>query len=155
MRLAQHSDTDRLFEICKVAYRENGFGGMDDAAVYETIDRGVRREGVVFGLIDGPDRIEAVLGLQPNKLWYGGDNDWYWSELLFFVHPLHRRSRHAQTLFKFAAWWERHFQAPVVISVFPTERLEAKEDLFARYAKRVGSTWLFGDGVFRAVTKAA
>jgi GNAT superfamily N-acetyltransferase len=156
LRLAQHNDTQRLFDICKAAYRENGFGGMDDAAVYEVIDRAIRREGFIFALIDGPDRIEAVLGLQPCKMWYGGDNDWYWCELLFYVHPLHRRSRHAFKLFEFARWWERHFRTPVVISVFPTERLEGKEALFERYTtRRVGSFYLVGDGIFHTMPKVA
>jgi GNAT superfamily N-acetyltransferase len=155
LRLAQPSDSERLFDICTAAYRENGFGGLDPAAVREVIRKGVNGENCVFGVIDGPLQIEAVLGMQPNKLWYGGDGDWYWAELLFYVRPEHRRSRHARRLFEFAGWWERHMQMPVVISVFPTEELELKEALFARHAKRTGSIWLFGDGVFRKQVKAA
>lgn len=149
MRLAQRGDEPRLRDILVTAYRENGFGRMDDAAVRDVAAKGCRGESYVFGLIDGPDRIEAVLGLQPSRMWYGGERDWYWTELLFYVHPQHRRSRHAQTLFAFADWWERHARVPVVIGVFPTERLEAKEFLFARHALRVGSLWLIGTGEFR------
>jgi hypothetical protein len=152
LRLTQQGDEEALFDLCETAYRENGFGHRDETAVRAVIDHAIARKTYVFGVIPGTNDIpiEATLGLQPSKLWYGTDQDWYWSELLFYVHPACRRSgHHATALFQFAAWWERATRTPVVISVFPTERLESKERLFSRYAQRVGSTWLFGDGQFR------
>jgi hypothetical protein len=155
LRLAQPTDADRLFDLCMAAYWEGGFGGRDDTVVRAVIARALNRESGVFGIIDGPDRIEAMLGLEPAKMWYGSDADWYWHDLTFFVHPLHRRSRHAITLFKFACWWERHIRMPVVLGVFPTTELELKEAMFERYGKRVGSMYLIGDGIFRTQTKVA
>lgn len=149
LRLAQQSDAQRLFDTCLDAYKENGFGGVDVDRVRTIIQQGIDRQHYVWAIIDGPERIEAVLGLQMCRLWYGTDHDWYWTELLFYVHPDHRQSRHALKLFRFADWWQRNIRMPVVIGVFPTQDLERKEALFSRYAKRAGSFWLFGDGVFR------
>ena len=150
LRLAQPGDQKRLFDFCLTAHAENGFGGVDHAAVRRTIEAAVWRDNHVFGLIDGPDRIEAALGLQAQKLWYGGEGDWFWAELLLYVHPKHRRTRHAEKLFQFADWWSRHAAAPVLISLMPAERLGAKERLFARCGgKRIGATFIFGDPTFR------
>lgn len=149
LRIACPGDQGRLFSIFHAAWRENGFGGFNAPEVRRVLDAACQGSEFVIGLIDGADRIEAVLGLMPTKPWYGGDADWFWTELMFFVHPEHRRSHHAQTLFAFADWFERHSLVPVVISVFPTERLAAKERLFARHARPAGAIYLIGDGVWR------
>lgn len=154
LRLAQPADVDRLCDLCITAYKENGFGGRDNAVMRTTLERAAKGDTYAIGLIDGPERIEAMLGLQPCKMWYGGDADWYWADMLFYVHPAHRRSRHAVKLFQFAQWWERHTRTPVILSVFPVDGLERTEALFERYGTRAGSFYLIGDGVFRAPTKA-
>lgn len=155
LRLAQPGDQKRLFDFCLTAYAENGFGGIDHGEVRRVIEAVVWRDNCVFGIIDGPEKIEAGLGLLATKLWYGGEGDWFWSELLLYVHPQHRRSRHAAKLLQFADWWSRHSAAPVSISLTPADRLVAKERLFSRYGKRVGATFLIGDPTFRYMARAA
>ena len=155
LRLAQQGDQERLFDIFYTAYRENGYGGLDDIIVRDVIDKICHAETYACGLIDGAERIEAVLGLQPARLWYGDQNSWYWNELLFYVHPKHRQTRHAIKLFQFARWWERAVQAPVIINIFPTQRLKEKEHLFERYARPAGATYIIGNGEFRSLKAAS
>lgn len=156
LRLAQPGDQKRLFDFCLTAHAENGFGGVDHAEVRKAIEAAVWRNNSFFGVIPGPDRIEAALGLQATKLWYGGIGDWFLSEMLLYVHPLHRKTRHAEKLFQFAGWMARHAGMPVVISLMPVERLGAKEKLFERHGgKRIGATFVFGEPTFRYMAEAA
>ena len=73
-----------------------------------------------------------------------------------FVHPLHRRSRHAAKLLQFAGWWG-HQQHPVILGILLKEGdLWRKEKLFGRYGKRLGSTFLFGEAwAFTSRTRRA
>lgn len=157
MRLATAGDEKRLFDMFVVAHAENGYGDMDVKIVQDMIVKGCRNDGAVFGLIDGPERIEAVLGLWPRKAaWYNSDaaGNWYWTDLLLYVHPLHRRTRHAVKLFQFAKWAERALDAPVVLEVAPRDRLEDKERLFSRFGKRLGGAYLIGNGLRKVASDA-
>lgn len=145
--IAQPKDEKRIYDLCCIAHAENGFGVMDEATVQASIMKATERRGYIMAFIDGPERVEAVLGLHPQLPWYCKDEpaNWYWSDLLFFVHPLHRRSRHALKLFQFARWWQQEMGAPVMLGLMPKDDLEEKEQLFSRLAdRRIGSLYLIG-----------
>ena len=148
MRMAAVGDEDRIFALFVVAHAENGYGTMDPIIVKAMIHRGCRGESVVIAIIDGPERIEAAIALTPEKRWYAATDDranWYNADLLIFVHPLHRRSRHALKLFQFARWWEFESKLPVILGLVAKEDMERKEEFFNRYGKRVGGWYLVGD----------
>jgi len=139
-------DQLRLYELFMIAHAENGFGSVDESTVRAMVARLCAtdgREGVV-GLIDGAERLEAAIGLRPDKLWYnaGEASDFFWTEVLVYIHPLHRRTRHAAKLFKFASWWAEQTGSPVVLNVLPKDDMERKERLFSRHGTRIGSTFL-------------
>ena len=116
LRLARKGDEDRLFALFCVAHAENGYGDIDEPHVRAIIARGCCGDGVVIAMADGPERIEAVLGLHPDKRWYSTPDkpeNYYHTELLLYVHPLHRRSRHAAELFQFAKYWEEYWASPL------------------------------------------
>lgn len=146
VRLAEPADLQRVMDICTIAHGENGYGTMDPDTVASVIQKALERQGSILAIIDGPERIEAVIGLQPTAPWFckNEPENWYWSELFWYVHPLHRRSRHAMKLFQFAQWWEQQIKMPVLISLMPREGLEKKERLCARFGTRIGSTFLIG-----------
>ncbi len=149
LRLAVPGDERRLFDLCVFAHAENGWGTMSPDAVMDGIRKATNREGAVFAIIDGPERIEATLGMQLTCPWFCDANEgknWYWSELFWYVHPLHRRTRHAVKLFHFAQWWEKEVNSPVLISLMPRDDLERKEQFCSRFGTRIGATFLIGDG---------
>lgn len=154
IRLVEAGDRERLFDLFCQAHRENGFGGMDARVVRDVIDRAIKRDNYVIAVVPGPNRIEAVIGLQPNRLWYGDDASWYWTELLVYTHPDYRRSRHAMKLLRFAQWFECEALAPVFVSLMPVEDFARKERLFARFGKKQAVTFLIGDGSFRYMQQA-
>lgn len=145
--IAQPNDERRIFDLCCVAHAENGFGQMDPETVAAAIMKATERKGYIMAFIDGPERVEAVLGLHPTLPWYCKDTpeNWYWTDLLFYVHPLCRRSHHAKNLFQFARWWQQEIKAPVMLGLMPKDDLQKKEQLYERLAdRRVGSLYLIG-----------
>jgi GNAT superfamily N-acetyltransferase len=150
LRLARKGDEDRLFALFCVAHAENGYGDIDESHVRAIIARGCCGDGVVIAMADGPERIEAALGLHPEKRWYSTPDkpeNYYHTELLLYVHPLHRRSRHAAALFQFAKYWEEYTGLPVVLGLMPKDDLEIKERLFERHGRKVGSLYMIGGEV--------
>lgn len=151
VRTIRAGDERRVFELCCIGHGENGWGMMDEETVRATIQKALSPSGIVMAIVDGPERVEALIGLQLVKPWYCSidDENWHWSDLLFYVHPLHRRSRHAAKLLQFAGWWAQH-KHPVVLGMLPKDGLDRKEKLFGRYGKRIGSLFLFGNaGAFQ------
>ena len=147
VRPAIPGDERRVLDLCVVAHAENGWGSLDQDVVATAIQKAVNRESGIIAIIDGPERVEAAMGLQLTLPWFCKNEgaNWYWSEMFWYVHPLHRRSRNAMKLFQFAQWWEHETHQPVLISLMPKDDLEAKERLCSRFGTRIGSTFLIGD----------
>ena len=150
VRLAGPDDEAALWDICMAAFADNGFGVLDPASVRATIAKGVRHQGgVVFAVIGDGARIDAVLGLVWTKLWYCAD--WHWQDLLLFVRPEARESRHAVTLLRFARWWATTTGMHVILGVMSQDDQDRKEKLLSRYARRTSSSFVIdpnedGDG---------
>lgn len=153
VRIITTADEKRIFDLCCMAHGENGFGQMDETMVKDVIHKAALRQGCIIAAIDGPENIEAMLGLWPAKLWYCTDDpqNWYWRDMFFYVHPLHRRSRHAATLFRFARWHEEKMQQPVILELMPRDGFEEKDKLFGRFGHRIGSAFAMGDLTVKAV----
>jgi hypothetical protein len=156
MRLAAAGDEGRLYDLFLMAHMENGWGDVDESIVRTAIARGCKPDGVVIALVDGPERIEAAIGLHPVRPWYCSDavGNWYNSDLLIYVHPLHRRSRHAVKLFHFAQWWEAKTGMPALLGLLPKDDLEDKERLFSKFGRRIGGLYVI-DSAGRWPEKAA
>jgi hypothetical protein len=146
VRLAVKGDERRVYDAFVVAHAENGFGDVDEKEVRANIAKAcATAEGFVIAIIDGPERIEGVLGLRLNKLWYNSAENpanWFWHELIYWVHPLHRRSRHAAKLLKFGQWWGEQTKQRVVIELLPRDDLVEKEKLLSRFGSRIGGAFL-------------
>lgn len=147
LRMATVGDEDRIYDLFVTAHAENGYGDMDPIIVRAMIHRGCRGESIVIAIVDGPERIEAVIALHPERRWYSTDarENWYNTDLLIYVHPLHRRSRHAAKLFQFAKWWANESGMPTVLGVVPKDDLAEKEKLFSRYGTRIGGWYSVGE----------
>lgn len=140
LRFARPGDEERLFEFCEAAHADNGQGGMDAQKVRAVIAAACRGETYVVALVDGPERIEAAVGLQPMAPWYGDDTAWFWTDLFVFVHPLHRQSGHWRKLFRFVRWWAAKVGYPVILYIWPQNGdLMRKTALFARFGRIVGA----------------
>lgn len=76
-------------------------------------------------------------------------NAWFIRELYTFVHPDHRKSRHAQDLVQFGKWsadeWSRQFgyQMHIVISVLTQDQIAPKIRFFRRFLTQMGAGFLY------------
>jgi GNAT superfamily N-acetyltransferase len=146
LRIARPGDEDRLFALFMIAHAENGYGDVDHDHVKTVIAKACVGDNCIIALAEGPERIEAAIGLHPARRWYSTTNpkNYYSEDLLIYVHPLHRRSRHAVKLLQFAQWWEQETKIPVVLGLMPKDDFEDKERLFERFGRRVGSLFMIG-----------
>jgi len=130
-----------------VGHADNGGFPISPGKVMALVKRACWRSGnppAVIGLIDGPDRIEAAVCLDCIQHWYS--DAWFWVDRFLYVHPAHRRSRHAIRLLRFCRWWyeANGRSAPVVLSIETLNERESKERLYSRYARRVGASFVIG-----------
>lgn len=145
--MCQPGDQRGLFELFMLAHKENGFGGVEPTRVAEVIEKAVWNDAeakyvIAVVLMDG--RIVGAIGLQPARLWYGGEQDVFWSDLLFYVHPDHRRSTIAHRLMQFAQWWGQDTGFPVVFFLQPREDLGKKIKFFSRFGTMTGASFEIG-----------
>lgn len=149
IRMASPGDEARVYDLFVMAHAENGYGDIDEAHVKAVIDRACHHDNAIVAIVDGPERIEAAIGLHPEKRWYSTNDakNWYNTDLLIYVHPLHRQSRHAVKLFRFAQWWSGETGMPTVLGLMPKDDFVEKERLFERYGRKVGSLYMIGGEV--------
>jgi GNAT superfamily N-acetyltransferase len=147
VRLAGPDDVERLCDFCWVSHADNGLFPLAPAKVVELLKRACCRPAdhppAVIALIDGPDRIEAAACLDAMTHWYS--NDWLYVDRFLYVHPAHRRSRHAFRLLQFCRFWYEANGVPVVLSIETMKEREGKERLYSRYARRVGASFVIGE----------
>lgn len=110
----------------------------------EVLHRACRGEQppVVIGLVDGPDRIEAAVCIEAIQHWYS--EDWFWIDRFLYVHPSHRKSRHAVRLLRFTCWWSDRMGVPVVMSIETLHQLPRKVRLYSRFGRLVGASFVMG-----------
>lgn len=141
VRIATPQDREDLFEFVWSAHEETRFATKDAGKVHEIVDEGVRTQrNPVFGIIRGPDGIEAACGLLTNELWYSRES--VLMSFLFHVLPEFRAPLpHAMDLTHFAVWFAAQLGMPLILLDYSAKET-GKTRLFARYARRVGT--MFG-----------
>jgi hypothetical protein len=144
VRPAQAGDTDEVFDLAIMAHKESGVGNMDEGIVREVVERGCRGDGIIFGIIEGPERIEAVIGLRPELRWYMKNipENWHNQDILTYVHPLHRKSTHIMKLFRFAKWWGQETGLPVLIGLTLAGDSVRKQKLYSMFARQIGALYM-------------
>lgn len=148
VRLARIGDEPAIFDFFVLAWNDNGFFPISSKKTINAIMKACRHEGVSIGLIcDEKGKIEAATGISLDTYWY---TDFYFlSELLNFVHPDHRRSRHAQALLKFQKdtsdiiSTKFGYKVPIFPGILTRTRLEPKMRLFAREFRQVGAIYAY------------
>jgi len=95
----------------------------------------------VFGVIEGPVRIEAACGILPMREW--DTDEPYLYGFYHFVDPRHRQSTHARSLYEFGSWFaDTAGLALVWVLLHDHDRdLMGKERLMRRQATRIGALY--------------
>jgi len=150
VRIASIADEPALVELMVVDLKENAerVASIDEERILDHIQGATRRRGGVCGVIDGPDgKPVAVVMLQPFSWWFS--RQLYYMEIMNFVHPDHRRSRHANDLLQFMRWWtdamskEFGYRVYLICGVLTARRVYAKKLMYKRQFAEVGGCYCY------------
>ena len=130
VRIAGMDDRVGMLSLLDLMHAENGVASLCRPKMEAALDRGLRRDKAVIGVIGAPDKIEASIGLFCHEWWYSSDT--HLEDCWNFVHPLHRRSNFARELLGFAKKAADDLGVQLLIGVLSTERTQAKVKLYER-----------------------
>ena len=145
VRLARAGDEELLYALICASTDEWSMGERDNNKVKGVIGSATSGDAPpkpVFGVIQGPDIIEGAIGLFPTEPW--NSSDMYLRAFFHFVHPLHRKSRHAVELRDWGKWFGDLSGMPVVFELLHPERTEAKARMYERGAEKIGGLFMYG-----------
>ena len=141
-----------LFALLVLAQAENGMAPINEQKVKDKISQGLARRGVIIGVIEGRDGLEASVGMQVVQTWYS--DAVHLEDLWNYVHPAYRRSDHAKNLLRFVKWSVDRLNAkaaqageppvPAYLGILTHDRLEAKMRLYQRELQQVGAVFCYG-----------
>lgn len=143
VRLVHPGEEAALFTFVCSSDEEWCLGPRDDTKVRRIIDRaagGGPMPRPVFGLVPGEKEIEGAVGLFPTELW--NSSELYLRVFFHYVHPNHRRTRHAVHLAEFAKWFGEESGMPVVFELLHPELTANKAQLFGRQARPAGGLYI-------------
>lgn len=86
-------------------------------------------------------KVVGCVGLVVCHLWW--TDDWHVDERFFFVHPDHRKSRHAERLISWCKGVQTQLAIPLVSCVFSTEDTERKVAFFKRHLPLIGAIFRY------------
>jgi len=149
VRIASIADEPALLELMVIDLKENAerVAPINEDRVLDCIQGCTRRRGGVCGVIDVDGKPVATVILHPYQ-WYFS-MQWYWMEITNFVHPDHRKSRHAADLLQFQRWWtdqmSKQFghQVYLLCGVLTARRVFAKILMYRRRFAQVGAAFLY------------
>lgn len=150
VRIAGEADELAIFDLLVIQYRENvsNLYPLAPNRLIEDIQFGTQKKGGIIGVIDDKDgKPCACIVIVPAR--WPASNAYFLREIYTFVHPDHRKSRHAEHLIKFARWcaeeWGRGFGYPVHLglSVASEHNATAKVRFFRRFSKQIGANFLY------------
>lgn len=129
VRIASMDDRAGMLSLLDLMHAENGVASLCRPKMEAALDRGLRRERSLIGVI-GDNKIEAAIGLVIHSWWYSEDA--HFEDIFNFVHPEHRKSSHARELLGFAKKAADDLGIQLLIGVLSTERTQAKVKLYER-----------------------
>ena len=102
------------------------------------LDTGVRAQ---IGVIGPPGKLEAVVFVLIAQFWYS--SDYHLEELLVYVDPECRKSRHAVTCLTWMKSLADQLGIPLLTGIISKDRTAAKIRLYDRMLPRIGAFYLY------------
>lgn len=152
LRLARPEDTEDLLKLLKSWHGEESKGPFDEAKVRMVVERGVRRDMAVIGVIQGRYAIEASIGLYIGSDWFNTAD--MLVDLWNYVLQPYRRSSHAKSLNEFAKDYALSLKKTLAVTVLVNENTVHKAGLLERqYGGARGRLYLFDPSETQPVTQ--
>lgn len=143
VRRAGPDDLAALTESATMLIGEGALQEVSAAKIAALVARCVDRDRAIAGIIDGPDGIEASIGMTIESYAYSDAE--HLSVAWLGVHPEHREHQpHGAKLMEFAAWAQAVMGVPLFMELSTLEELKAKLHLMIRQAPQVGARFSIG-----------
>jgi hypothetical protein len=150
VRIAGPQDEEAILDLIIDDLKANAehIAPIDDSKVMEHIRSGTRRRGGIVAVIDGPGKVPVAVTILVPCQWHWSQG-WFYQELVNYVHPDHRKSRHIDDLLNFSRWavdeQSRSFGARVYLlcGVLGAWRVRAKIALYRRRFQQIGAAFLY------------
>ena len=160
VRLADLKDKEQLMELCRLYWSENAMFPPNEAAIEDLVLACVTHEPTpgclnpgMIGVIERDDRIVAMIALRVTQVWYSRQP--VIEDILFFVHPDHRRSDYAKLLITYAKYMADELGLPMMMGVISNIRTEAKVRLYRRQLPFCGAFFVYTPDSFIESRKVA
>ena len=152
VRVATMDDESPLFDLLmldlSLGHAEH-LGRVSEAAVIEHIQAATRPPKTrACGVIDGVDgKPVALTILGYDRGWW--TKEWHIVEMTTFVHPDHRKSRHADDLLEWAKWMshtaseEFGYRIALLAGVMSLFDIRRKMRLYRRHMNQIGAFFFF------------
>jgi len=151
VRVPTPKDEKAIFDLLMADLAENGaarIAVVNDDKVAELIMACTRGRGGIAGVIDGPDGTPvAVCALLPHAWWWS--KQFYFQDVVCYVHPDHRRSHHIDDLLNFERWAADQMSKNsghrvwLMTGVLGTKRVREKLVLWRRKFAQAGAAFLY------------
>lgn len=150
VRIAGPQDEAAILDLLLMDLRENAehIAPLDEEKILENIRAGTRQRGGIVAVIDGPGKVPvAVTIMHPCQWWWS--QGWYFFEIVMFVHPEHRKSRHVDDLLQFERWAADNmtksmgYRCYLLCGVLGAWRIRAKIALYRRKFKQAGAAFCY------------
>lgn len=151
VRPARPEEYEEIVGLLRLNHKENGAFLPSKAKVDWLLERvllperipptdmGIRGYMGVIGPENGP--LEGFILLVIASYWY--TDELHLEELATFVHPNHRRSKHAQELLQYSKKMSDALGIPLLVGIISNKRTEAKVRLYRKYLPEAGSFFLY------------
>lgn len=141
VELAERADAPQIFSLVKLCLAEDGSDPVDDEKLGEAIERGIKRDWSLIGVIRGPSfGVVASIGLLLTPQWYSYARRV--TNLWEAVHPDHRRSDYAKQLLLYAKNTALLLDRPLVLSLEQSDKTARKREMMARHLKVGGQVFV-------------
>lgn len=143
VRIATFEDREGMIKLLHQMHKENGVAPLSEPKMLAALDKGLRRDHAIIGVIGDPGDIKASIGLFAWSWWYS--NDWHLEDFYNFVRADSRKSTYARDLLDFAKRAADEIGVQLLIGVLSTTRTKAKIKLYERsFGPQKGAAFVYG-----------
>ncbi len=150
VRPATPEDYDEIWKLFRLLHQENGVFDLSEAKLDWILKRVLLPQLIpqddtglrgYMGVIGPPGALEAFILMIVASYWYS--DQLHLEELATFVHPNHRRSKHAHALLNYSKRMSDVINIPLLIGIVSNQRTEAKVRLYRKHFTETGSFFLY------------
>lgn len=151
VRPATANDFVGIWKLLRLAHKEGGIFPESVKKVEWILDRVLHPEEIPpddtllrgFAGVIGPEggELEGLILMAITAYWY--TDDLHLEEFSTFVHPDHRKTKHAHALLNYSKRLSDMLEIPLLIGIVSNKRTESKIRLYRKHFAEVGSFFLY------------